>query len=78
MIEGCLEYYEINERYGVFRNDWWEFEDFHCGDPMEVLVEGKWVESRIEKAWDKEGGHWYLVDTPFRGNLENVKVRYDV
>ena len=76
MIEGRLEYSEVNDRYRVLNDDIWEFEGLHCGETLEVLVDGEWISSRIEMAWDKEGSHWYLVNTPFWGNLKNVRVRY--
>ena len=31
----------------------------HCGDVIEVLIEGRWCEARIEHSDD-----WYLVGQP--------------
>lgn len=51
--------------------DLWEHPGFHCGDCMEVLVDGEWVPTRIEM----DSGLWYLVDTPYKGDLEYVRAR---
>lgn len=71
-IEGRLGYNHENERYGLLVSDLWEHDGFHCGEPLEVMVEGKWVQTRMEMAWSKE---WYLVGTPYRGDLEYVRAR---
>lgn len=52
-------------------SDLWEHPGFHCGDCMEVLVDGEWVPTRIEM----DSGLWYLVDTPYKGDLEYVRAR---
>ena len=44
----------------------------HCGDVFDVKVNGKWIPTRIEMSY---AGEWYLVDTPYKGNLEYVKAR---
>lgn len=75
MIEGRLGYNSENNRYGLLVSDLWEHEGFHCGDGMEVMVDGKWVPTRIEKSWDERGGEWYLVDTPYKGDLEYIRAR---
>jgi hypothetical protein len=33
--------------------------ELHCGDCLEVLLFGEWVQTRLEKAKD-----WYLTDVP--------------
>lgn len=75
VIEGRLGYNRTNNRYGLLVMDLWENDGFHCGESMEVMVNGEWVPSRMEMARDERGSHWYLVNTPFRGDLEFVKVR---
>ena len=75
MIEGRLGYNNSNDRYGILVSDLWEDEGLHCGAGIEVLVEDKWVHSRMEKSWTEDGSHWYLVGTPYYGDLEYVRVR---
>ncbi|HPF30662.1 MAG TPA: DUF5348 domain-containing protein, partial [Lachnospiraceae bacterium] len=47
----------------------------HCGEGIDVLVDDKWVHSRMEMSWTEDGSHWYLVGTPYYGDLEYVRVR---
>ena len=75
MIEGRLGYNSSNDRYGVLVTDLWENNGLHCGEGIEVFVDDKWIYSRMEMAWDKDGNHWYLVGTPYYGDLEYVRVR---
>ena len=42
---------------------------------MEVLVEDKWISTRFEMAWNENGNAWYLVGTPYYGDLEYVRAR---
>lgn len=70
--EGRLGYNSRNERYGLLISDLWENEGFNCGDCMEVVIDGKWVQTRIEMSID---GKWYLVDTPYYDDLEYVRAR---
>lgn len=70
--EGRLGYNADNGRYGLLISDLWENVGFHCGDGMEVMVDGRWVDTRMEM--DTED-NWYLVGTPYRGNLEYVRAR---
>ena len=41
----------------------------HCGETMEVLIDGQWVPTRIEK-----GNDWYLVGIKTK-NLLGLQVR---
>lgn len=75
MIEGRLGYNSSNDRYGVLVTDLWENNGLHCGEGIEVFVDDKWIYSRMEMAWGKDGNHWYLVGTPYYGDLEYVRVR---
>lgn len=72
MKQGRLGYNHENGRYGLLSSDLWVNDGFHCGEVMEVLVDDIWVETRIEM---KFGGEWYIVGTPYSGNLENVIAR---
>ena len=75
MIEGRLGYNSSNDRYGVLVTDLWENNGLHCGEGIEVFVDDKWIYSRMDMAWGKDGNHWYLVGTPYYGDLEYVRVR---
>lgn len=75
MLEGRLGYNSDNDRYGLLVSDLWEIDGFHCGESLEVLVDGKWISTWMEMAWDGRGCHWYLVGTPYFGDLEYVRAR---
>lgn len=75
MIEGRLGYNLENGRYGLLVSDLWEHTGFHCGEGLEVMVEGEWVATRMEMSWENSGNEWYLVDTPYSGDLEYVRAR---
>lgn len=75
MITGRLGYNDKNGRYGLLVSDLWEHPGFCCGEPLEVYVDGKWVPTRMEMDWTKDGKYWYIVDTPYYGNLEYVQAR---
>ena len=72
MIEGRLGYNSENGRYGLLVSDLWEHTGFHCGECLEVKVDDKWVKTRMEMDIDR---NWYLVDTPYTGDLEYVRAR---
>lgn len=58
MIQGRLGYNSENGRYGILSMDLWEDDGLHCGECFEVLIDGEWVEDRIEM---NRSGEWYLV-----------------
>ena len=72
MRQGRLGYNSSNERYGLLSADLWIDTGFHCGEYLEVLVDDKWVETRMEMDADQ---NWYLVGTPYRGDLEYIRAR---
>ena len=73
MIKGRLGYNSENNRYGILVNDLWKDDGLHCGETFEILIDGEWVEDRIEMAF---GGEWYLVYSKLRGSdLEYLPVR---
>lgn len=43
MITGRLGYNSSNGRYGLLVSDLWEHKGFHCGDVLEVIVDGEWL-----------------------------------
>lgn len=70
MMVGRLGYNSENGRYGLLVSDLWEDTGFHCGEYLEVMVDDKWVATRMEMSVRQE---WYLADTPYYGNLEYVR-----
>ena len=67
--QGSLLYDEerdrVDIRFGV--NDY--YGGLHCGETMEVLIDGQWVPTRIEKEND-----WYLVGIKTK-DLPGLQVR---
>ena len=59
MREGRLGYNSSNDRYG-------------CGECLEVLIDDQWVQTRMEMNPARE---WYLVGTPYCGDLEYIRAR---
>lgn len=73
MIQGRLGYNSDNDRYGILSMDLWEDDGLHCGECFEVLVDGKWIEDRIEM---NRNGEWYLVYSKLKGSeLEYTPIR---
>ena len=72
MRQGRLGYNSSNDRYGLLSADLWIDTGFHCGEWLEVLVDGKWGETRMEM---DAARNWYLVGTPYRGDLEYIRAR---
>ena len=58
MKQGRLGYNSSNDRYGLLASDLWIDTGFHCGEGLEVLVDDKWVRTRMEMNPARE---WYLV-----------------
>lgn len=71
-ITGRLGYNRSNDRYGLLVMDLWEHPGFCCGESLQVLVDDDWVSTRMEMNTARQ---WYLVDTPYCGDLEYVKAR---
>ena len=73
--EGRLGYNRSNKRYGLLVSDLWEIDGFHCGNHMEVYLNGEWVPTQIEMNMQEQ---WYLVGVDKIGkDLENLKVRVE-
>lgn len=73
MKKGILAYNPENNRYGLLRSDLWEIEGFHCGETLDVQIDGEWLPTRMEMNIE---GEWYLVGTPYRGEaLQFLTVR---
>ena len=75
MIEGRLGYNPDNKRYGIIDGDTWKNKGITCGELLEVIVDDKWVQTRMEMAWEEDGQKWYLVGIPYRGELEYIRAR---
>lgn len=73
-IVGRLGYNSQNDRYGLLVSDLWEHTGFHCGESLEIMINGEWVHTCMEMSLDKK---WYLVDTPYFDNLENIQARIE-
>ena len=43
-----------------------------CGECLEVLLDDEWVQTRMEMNPARE---WYLVGTPYCGDLEYIRAR---
>ena len=67
---GRLYYNADEKRYGLLCNDDWYISGFHCGQILEIWLDGEWTPARIEYSDD-----WYLVGYPDL-NLQNLKARY--
>ena len=52
--------------------DLWEHTGLHCGERLEIEVDGVCVKTRMEMNPKRQ---WYLTDTPYCGNLENIQAR---
>ena len=72
MREGRLGYNSNNGRYGILSSDLWIDTGLHCGECLQILMDGKWVETRMEM---DAARNWYLVGTPYRGDLEYIRAR---
>ena len=65
-------YIIYNKRYGLLSSDLWIDTGFHCGECLEVLLDDEWVQTRMEMNPARE---WYLVGTPYCGDLEYIRAR---
>lgn len=72
--EGRLSYNHKTKRYSFLLSDLWE-KDFHCGNHLQVLLDGEWVPTRIEMDIHEK---WYLVGVNKTGReLEGLRVRIE-
>ena len=51
MREGRLGYNSSNGRYGILSSDLWIDTGLHCGECLQILMDGKWVQTRMEKVF---------------------------
>lgn len=72
MKTGRLSYNSATQRYGILIFDLWENDGLHCGQTLDVFVNGEWINDRLEITHDK----WYLVHSRLAGcELEYLQVR---
>lgn len=75
-IEGRLGYNDTNDRYGLLVSDLQENSGFHCGECLQVMVDGEWKDTSFEMSWKNGHGEWYLTDTELRGtDIEYTRAR---
>lgn len=55
---GTLFYNYESDRIGVRFDDGAIEDGLHCGQTMDVKINGEWIPTRIEMKW---GEDWYLV-----------------
>lgn len=73
---GKISFNDENNRYGILNNmDLWENEGLHCGNCLEVFVNGEWINDRIEMRWNRQKDEYYLVNSKLT-ELEGLKVKY--
>lgn len=58
---GRLGFNSFNNRYGLLISDLWEHNGFHCGESLEIEVNGEWVQTAFEM---NRKGEWYLKGLP--------------
>ncbi len=71
-VTGRLGYNSENNRYRLLISDLWEHDGFHCGEGLQVKIDDKWIDTRMEMGID---GKWYLVEMPYYGDLEHIQAR---
>lgn len=69
-VKGKLFYNSSNDRIGVKFEDGTIEDGLHCGQTMEVNINGKWISTRIEMSDD-----WYLVGIKDIDSLVGLPVR---
>lgn len=71
-LTGTMTFNPDNERYGLAVNGRMEHYGFHCSEPLEVLVDGVWMQTNMDMDCE---GNWFLAGTPYKKDLENITVR---
>ena len=67
--QGSLIYDQAQDRIDIRLETGDYYGGLHCGETMDVLVDGRWISTRIEKGQD-----WYLVGIKTRA-LNGLEVR---
>lgn len=73
---GKISFNYENNRYGILNSmNLWYNDGLHCGECLEVFINGEWIKDRIEMRWNSENNEYYLVNTKIT-ELEGLKVKY--
>ena len=73
-IEGRLGYNHENDRYGLLVSDLWKCSGLYCGQPLQIQINGKWIDTHMEM----DMGNWYLYGTDLKGeDMEYLKARLE-
>jgi hypothetical protein len=67
--EGTLFYNAHLERADIKFDSGEDYGGLHCGTPIEIMINGDWIQTRIEMAEE-----WYLVGIETK-ELAGAKVR---
>lgn len=79
--EGRLLYNDENDRFCfAMGNKWlydgWFYNGYHCGEAVEVKIDGAWLKTRFEMDINNE---WYLVGTNYKGKaIEGLPARAEI
>lgn len=68
MESGYLKYNSDLDRIGVYSGGLWIEEGFHCGEVLEVCINGTWQQKRIEY-----NNQWYLAG--YGSDIEGLEAR---
>ncbi|NOW85323.1 DUF5348 domain-containing protein [Clostridium beijerinckii] len=78
-----LGYNEELKRYGALDFDLWVKgkAGLHCGQSMEIFINGEWIKDKIEM---KADGTWYFANHAelfgtgdYRDSIEGIKIRFE-
>lgn len=81
MKNGFLKYHVSTQRYHFWSSDprgrFYPVIPLHCGDTLEVKINGKWIATCLEASWGKiEPDAYYLEGTHLHGwALDGLEAR---
>ena len=61
MKQGRLGYNSSNDKYGLLASDLWIDTGFNCGEGLEVLVDDKWVRTRMDESSKRMVSGWNAI-----------------
>ena len=74
--EGVLLYDSSIDRFLFMAGGECVYKEFHCGDCLQVEMNGEWFDTAFEMKWSSGEGIWYLVGTHFAGpNINHLSAR---
>ena len=60
---GTLEFNFVTGRPAMFDSLGGHVDDFHCGNTLEIRLDGQWITCRAELGWGADGrNYWYLCN----------------